>query len=80
MIVLHYFTDHFDGKLGKYRDTGLRKWGFYMDHLFDYGFLVFDPHRLFIPDSPEVDLQHDAGFVRFQRLHVPYVFDVGGDG
>jgi phosphatidylglycerophosphate synthase len=39
MIVLHYFTDHFDGKLGKYRNTGLRKWGFYMDHLFDYGFL-----------------------------------------
>jgi len=39
MIALHYFTDHFDGKLGKFRDTGLRKWGFYMDHLFDYGFL-----------------------------------------
>jgi len=39
MVVLHYFTDHFDGKLGKYRNTGLRKWGFYMDHLFDYGFL-----------------------------------------
>jgi len=39
MIVLHYFTDHFDGKLGKYRETGLRKWGFYMDHLFDYVFL-----------------------------------------
>jgi phosphatidylglycerophosphate synthase len=39
MIVLHYFTDHFDGKVGKYRDTGLRKWGFYMDHLFDYVFL-----------------------------------------
>ena len=39
MIVLHYFTDHFDGKLGKFRKTGLCKWGFYMDHLFDYGFL-----------------------------------------
>src|SRR5258708_26322 len=39
MIVLHYFTDHFDGKLGKFRDTGLRRWGFYMDHLLDYGFL-----------------------------------------
>jgi len=39
MLVLHYFTDHFDGKLGKYRETGLRKWGFYMDHLFDYLFL-----------------------------------------
>lgn len=39
MIVFHYFTDHFDGKLGKFRNTGLRKWGFYLDHLFDYGFL-----------------------------------------
>src|SRR6266849_4558381 len=39
MIVFHYFTDHFDGKLGKYRKTGLSKWGFYLDHLFDYGFL-----------------------------------------
>src|SRR2546421_7695311 len=39
MIVFHYFTDHFDGKVGKYRNTGLRKWGFYMDHLFDYVFL-----------------------------------------
>lgn len=39
MIVFHYFTDHFDGKLGKYRNTGLCKWGFYMDHLFDYAFL-----------------------------------------
>src|SRR6184192_3259142 len=39
MIVFHYFTDHFDGKLGKYRNTGLCKWGFYLDHLFDYVFL-----------------------------------------
>jgi len=39
MIIFHYFTDHLDGKLGKYRNTGLRKWGFYMDHLFDYAFL-----------------------------------------
>src|SRR5438309_1444025 len=39
MIVFHYFTDHFDGKLGKYRETGLCKWGFYLDHLFDYVFL-----------------------------------------
>jgi archaetidylinositol phosphate synthase len=39
MIVMHYFTDYYDGKIGKFRDTGLRKWGFYMDHLFDYGFI-----------------------------------------
>src|ERR1044072_3349482 len=52
MIVLHYFTDHFDGKLGKYRDTGLFKWGFYMDHLFDYGFLcsILLGYTLLIPE------------------------------
>src|SRR5439155_26759178 len=53
MLVLHYFTDHFDGKLGKYRDTGLRKWGFYMDHLFDYGFLcsILIGYSLLIPQK-----------------------------
>ncbi len=52
MIALHYFTDHFDGKLGKYRDTGLCKWGFYMDHLFDYGFLcsILLGYTLLIPE------------------------------
>ena len=31
--------DHFDGKVGKFRNTGLVKWGYYMDHLLDYVFL-----------------------------------------
>ena len=39
MILLQYVTDFFDGKVGKYRDTGLVKWGFYMDHLLDFVFL-----------------------------------------
>jgi phosphatidylglycerophosphate synthase len=39
MVVLHYFTDFFDGKVGKYRNTGLVTWGFYLDHVFDYVFL-----------------------------------------
>lgn len=39
MIFLHYVTDHYDGKLGKYRNTGLVRWGYYMDHLLDYVFL-----------------------------------------
>lgn len=39
MIVLHYFTDFFDGKVGKFRNTGLVTWGFYLDHVFDYLFL-----------------------------------------
>lgn len=40
MIVFQYITDHFDGKLGKYRDAGLERWGYYMDHLLDYFFLA----------------------------------------
>ena len=39
MIALQYVTDHYDGKLGKYRGTGLVRWGYYMDHLLDYYFL-----------------------------------------
>jgi len=39
MIVLQYVTDLFDGELGRQRQTGLVKWGFYMDHFLDYIFL-----------------------------------------
>src|SRR5258707_1654053 len=39
MIFLQYVTDHYDGKVGKYRNTGLVRWGYYMDHLLDYLFL-----------------------------------------
>ena len=39
MIVLQYLSDLFDGELGRQRDTGLVKWGFYMDHFLDYLFL-----------------------------------------
>lgn len=38
-IFLQYVTDHYDGKVGKYRNTGLARWGYYMDHLLDYFFL-----------------------------------------
>ena len=39
MIALQWITDHYDGKIGKYRNTGLVRWGYYMDHLLDYVFL-----------------------------------------
>ena len=39
MVFLQYVTDHFDGKIGKYRGTGLVRWGYYMDHFLDYVFL-----------------------------------------
>lgn len=39
MITMQWVTDHYDGKIGKYRGTGLVRWGYYMDHLLDYLFL-----------------------------------------
>jgi len=39
MIIGQYFTDSFDGSLGKARSAGHIKWGFYMDHFLDYVFL-----------------------------------------
>ena len=39
MIVAQYVTDLFDGAVGRSRDTGLIKWGFFMDHFLDFIFL-----------------------------------------
>src|SRR3989339_1175510 len=36
MIIGQYLTDLFDGAVGRYRKTGLIRWGYYMDHLLDY--------------------------------------------
>jgi archaetidylinositol phosphate synthase len=38
-IALQYVTDLLDGEIGRRRNTGLIKWGFYMDHLLDFFFL-----------------------------------------
>lgn len=35
MVFLQWFTDSFDGALGKRHKRGLVKWGFFMDHLLD---------------------------------------------
>jgi phosphatidylglycerophosphate synthase len=40
MIFFQYITDLLDGAIGRARNTGLIKWGFYMDHLLDYFFLT----------------------------------------
>ena len=39
MILFQYITDLFDGAVGRSRNTGLVKWGFYMDHFLDFIFL-----------------------------------------
>jgi len=38
MVVGQYLTDLFDGAVGRHRDTGLVKWGFFMDHFLDFVF------------------------------------------
>jgi phosphatidylglycerophosphate synthase len=55
MIFCQYVTDFFDGKVGKYRNTGLVKWGFYMDHLLDYVFLcsVLAGYALILPAASQ---------------------------
>jgi archaetidylinositol phosphate synthase len=39
MLFLQWFTDSFDGALGRYRDTGIPKWGYHMDHFLDFIFM-----------------------------------------
>ncbi len=39
LIFLQWLTDLFDGAVGRFRKTGLIKWGYYMDHFLDYIFL-----------------------------------------
>jgi phosphatidylglycerophosphate synthase len=58
MIFCHYVTDHFDGKVGKYRNTGLVRWGYYMDHLLDYFFLcsVIIGYAFILPERSRYQL------------------------
>jgi phosphatidylglycerophosphate synthase len=53
MILFQYLTDHYDGKIGKFRNTGLVRWGYYMDHLLDYFFLcsVLIGYALILPEK-----------------------------
>ncbi len=39
MLFLQWFTDCFDGAVGRKRNTGLIKWGYYMDHFLDFVFM-----------------------------------------
>jgi phosphatidylglycerophosphate synthase len=52
MIFLQWFTDSYDGALGRLRDTGIPKWGYYMDHLLDHGFLcaIFIGYSFLVDD------------------------------
>lgn len=52
-IFLQWLTDSLDGAVGRHRNTGLIKWGYYMDHLLDYFFLcaIIIGYTLILPPS-----------------------------
>jgi phosphatidylglycerophosphate synthase len=58
MIACQWLTDHYDGKVGKFRNTGLVRWGYYMDHLLDYFFLcaVLIGYSFILPEQARFQL------------------------
>jgi phosphatidylglycerophosphate synthase len=64
-IAGQYVTDHLDGKLGKHRDTGLVRWGYFVDHLLDYFFMcsILTSYALLLPEP-----------LRFRMFFVLVVF------
>jgi phosphatidylglycerophosphate synthase len=53
MIAMQWLTDSLDGAVGRLRNTGLIRWGYYMDHLLDYIFLaaVLIGYMILLPDK-----------------------------
>jgi phosphatidylglycerophosphate synthase len=52
-IFLQWLTDSLDGSLGRYREAGWIRWGYYMDHFLDYVFLcsILVAYSLILPDQ-----------------------------
>jgi len=50
-IAGQYLTDLLDGAIGRLRETGLKKWGYYVDHFLDYIFLsaIFFGYAVLLP-------------------------------
>lgn len=58
MIIAQYITDLLDGAIGRLRDTGLIKWGFFMDHFLDFIFLcsMLVGYALILPQSARTEV------------------------
>jgi phosphatidylglycerophosphate synthase len=53
MLALQWLTDAFDGAVGRRRNTGLKRWGFFMDHFLDYVFMAcVTGHYAFLVAEP----------------------------
>jgi phosphatidylglycerophosphate synthase len=40
VVALQYVTDVLDGAVGRHRNTGLIRWGYYVDHILDFAFVT----------------------------------------
>lgn len=70
-IFLQYVTDHYDGKIGKYRNTGLARWGYYMDHLLDYFFLcsVIIGYAFILPEKSRYQIIFTLAIFAAYEVH-----------
>jgi len=52
MIAAQWLTDSLDGAVGRFRNEGLIRWGYYMDHFLDYIFLasILVGYMILLPD------------------------------
>ncbi len=52
LVICQLITDMLDGSLGRARNSGLVKWGYYMDHFLDYIFLssLLYSYTFILPD------------------------------
>lgn len=53
-IFMQWTTDMLDGAVGRFKDTGLVKWGYYADHFLDYVFLgsILLGYQLLLAGAP----------------------------
>lgn len=80
MFAGQWFTDSFDGALGRLRDTGIPKWGFYMDHLLDFVFMWCAPvGYVFLVDDRTVALLFVFAFI-YSALNANAFLTFGATG
>ncbi len=53
IIFIRFLTDALDGEVGRRRNTGLVRWGFYVDHFLDFIFAIciLSSYILFLPEN-----------------------------
>ena len=80
-IFVQHVTDMLDGEVGRRRNTGLIKWGFYMDHFLDYVFTcaIIAGYAFLLPSAylplVVVCLAVSGGFM----IHTLLDFSITGD-